>query len=115
VFISHDLAVVEHVCDRVAVMYLGRIVDLADTADLYGQQSHPYTEALISAAPEPDPDRRRQRIVLSGDPPSPESPPPGCPFHPRCPKVMERCHSEVPAERDIGRNGRRHLVRCHLY
>jgi peptide/nickel transport system ATP-binding protein len=115
VFISHDLAVVEHVCDRVAVMYLGRIVELADTADLYGRQSHPYTEALISAVPEPDPDRRRQRIVLSGDPPSPESPPPGCPFHPRCPKVMERCHSEVPAERDIGRDGRRHLVRCHLY
>jgi oligopeptide/dipeptide ABC transporter ATP-binding protein len=115
VFISHDLAVVEHVCDRVAVMYLGRIVELADTADLYGRQSHPYTEALISAAPEPDPDRRRQRIVLSGDPPSPEMPPPGCPFHPRCPKVMERCHTEVPADRDIGRDGRRHLVRCHLY
>jgi oligopeptide/dipeptide ABC transporter ATP-binding protein len=107
--------VVEHVCDRVAVMYLGRIVELANTADLYGRQSHPYTEALISAAPEPDRDRRRQRIVLSGDPPSPEAPPPGCPFHPRCPKVMEHCHSEVPAERDIGHDGRRHLVRCHLY
>jgi peptide/nickel transport system ATP-binding protein len=115
IFISHDLAVVEHVSDRVAVMYLGRVVELTSTPALYAKPAHPYTQALMSAAPEPDPERRSQRIVLTGEPPSPESPPPGCPFHPRCPQAMERCKSEVPVLRDIGAAGALHAVSCHLY
>ena len=115
VFISHDLAVVEHVSDRVAVMYLGHIVETTTAPALYARPAHPYTEALMSAAPDPDPERRAQRIVLSGEPPSPETPPPGCRFHPRCPKVMEQCKSVAPATRDIGGSGVPHLVNCHLY
>jgi peptide/nickel transport system ATP-binding protein len=115
VFISHDLAVVEHISDRVAVMYLGRLVELAERRRLYRQPAHPYTEALISAIPEPDADRRRQRIILSGDVPNPESPPPGCPFHPRCPKVFDRCRTERPATYDVGKPDDPHLVDCHLY
>jgi peptide/nickel transport system ATP-binding protein/oligopeptide transport system ATP-binding protein len=115
IFISHDLAVVEHVSDRVAVMYLGRIVETADTESLYRNPSHPYTRALISAIPQPDPARRRERIVLGGDIPSPEHPPAGCRFHPRCPQAMERCRSEVPRTTDLGAAGKPHLVDCHLY
>ena len=115
IFISHDLAVVEHVSDRVAVMYLGRIVETTDTATLYARPSHPYTQALMSAIPEPDPERRQGRIVLSGDMPSPEAPPPGCPFHPRCPKAMPQCRVETPKRIDIGTPDRPHLVDCHLY
>ncbi|MGE0119534.1 MAG: ABC transporter ATP-binding protein [Dongiaceae bacterium] len=115
VFISHDLAVVEHVSDRVAVMYLGRVVETTDTAALYARPAHPYTEALMSAVVEPDPARRAQRIVLQGDPPSPESPPTGCSFHPRCPKMMERCAREPPLLRNIGADGAPHRVSCHLY
>ncbi len=115
IFISHDLAVVEQVSDRVAVMYLGRIVETADTDRLYTKPGHPYTQALISAVPQPDPEARRARIVLGGDIPNPESPPPGCPFHPRCPKVMDRCRAEAPAPRDIGPGGPPHLVACHLH
>ncbi len=115
IFISHDLAVVEHVSDRVAVMYLGRIVETAATAALYARPSHPYTQALISAIPQPDPARRRARIVLSGDIPSPEHPPAGCRFHPRCPQALERCRSEPPATRDLGTADAPHLVDCHLY
>ncbi|MGH6932727.1 MAG: ABC transporter ATP-binding protein [Dongiaceae bacterium] len=114
IFISHDLGVVEHVADRVAVMYLGRVVEDADATALFGQARHPYTQALISAVLETDPDQRRQRIVLSGDPPSPESPPPGCPFHPRCPQAMARCKTDAPATRAIGA-GTAHQVSCHLY
>jgi oligopeptide/dipeptide ABC transporter ATP-binding protein len=115
IFISHDLAVVEHVSDRVAVMYLGHIVEMTTATALYAKPAHPYTEALMSAAPEPDPERRAQRIVLSGEPPSLEAPPPGCRFHPRCPKVMDRCRTDPPATRSIGNGDVRHLVNCHLY
>ncbi len=115
IFISHDLAVVEHVSDRVAVMYLGRIVETTDTESLYRQPAHPYTEALISAVPQPDPERDRTRIVLSGDIPNPESPPSGCPFHPRCPKVMATCPDALPSLKDIGDTAHPHLVACHLY
>jgi oligopeptide/dipeptide ABC transporter ATP-binding protein len=115
IFISHDLAVVEHVSDTVAVMYLGRIVETASADDLFARPSHPYTEALFSAVPRPDIERRAGRIVLEGEMPDPESPPSGCPFHPRCPKAMDICRTAVPAERDIGHAGRPHVVRCHLY
>jgi len=115
IFISHDLAVVEHVSDRVAVMYLGRIVETAPTETLYARPSHPYTQALISAIPQPDPAQRRARIVLSGDIPSPEQPPPGCRFHPRCPHVMEKCRTVVPGTTTLQGGASPHLVDCHLY
>ncbi|UEM24842.1 ATP-binding cassette domain-containing protein (plasmid) [Skermanella mucosa] len=114
-FISHDLAVIRYISDRVAVMYLGRIVELADVDTLYADPAHPYTRALLSAIPQPDPERRRARTVLAGDLPNPESPPPGCPFHPRCPAAMDHCRTVEPAERNIGTPDRPHLVSCHLY
>ena len=111
-FIAHNLAVVKHVSDRVAIMYLGRIVEFADADDVYRDPRHPYTRALISAIPEPNPQRVRERIVLSGDVPSPINPPSGCPFHPRCPHATERCRAEQPALREVaGRTG--HTVACH--
>ncbi|UEM07065.1 ATP-binding cassette domain-containing protein (plasmid) [Skermanella rosea] len=114
-FISHDLAVIRYISDRVAVMYLGRIVELADVDTLYADPAHPYTRALLSAIPQPDPERRRARTILAGDLPNPESPPPGCPFHPRCPAAMDHCRTLEPAERNIGTPDRPHLVSCHLY
>ena len=114
-FISHDLAVIRYISDRVAVMYLGQLVEVGTAAVIYEQPAHPYTQALLSAIPQPDPLRRSQRIVLEGDVPSPEDPPAGCPFHPRCPQAMDRCRSEIPLERDLGTDATPHRVRCHLY
>ncbi|MBN8891182.1 MAG: peptide ABC transporter substrate-binding protein [Rhodospirillales bacterium 70-18] len=110
-FISHDLAIVEHLTHRVAVMYLGKIVELADRAALFATPHHPYTRALLSAVPVPDPTVQRQRIILRGDVPSPINPPSGCRFHTRCPFVFDRCRSEEPLLRDVGL-GRRSA--CHL-
>jgi peptide/nickel transport system ATP-binding protein len=110
-FISHDLGVVEHVGHRIAVMYLGRIVELADRDALFGAPQHPYTEALLAAAPLPDPRAKRTQPIVEGEVPSPLDPPPGCPFHPRCPYAEARCRTEVPALRRLA-DGR--LAACHL-
>ncbi len=111
-FISHDLAIVEHLTHRVAVMYIGKIVELADRRTLFGASHHPYTRALLSAVPVPDPTVRRQRIILTGDVPSPVNPPSGCRFHTRCPFVFDRCRTEEPLLRPVGGAG--HLSACHL-
>ena len=111
-FISHDLAVVEHLTDRVAVMYLGRIVEIADRKAVFGRPHHPYTRALLSAISVPDPTARRDRMILEGDLPSPIDPPPGCPFHTRCPFAFARCRIEAPVLRPVG--GAAHLSACHL-
>jgi oligopeptide transport system ATP-binding protein len=113
-FITHDLAAVEFLAQRVAVMYLGQLVEVADRTTLFRTPRHPYTQALLSAAPVPDPvrQRSRRRIVLSGEVPSPVSPPSGCRFHPRCPVAIERCAQEVPPLRPVGPAGE--LVACHL-
>ena len=113
-FIAHDLSVVKHVSDRIAVMYLGRIVELADAQTLYRDARHPYTRALISAIPIADPRRRSERIVLGGDVPSPINPPAGCHFHPRCPYASERCRHEAPRLTDgAAPDMPEHSVACH--
>jgi peptide/nickel transport system ATP-binding protein len=118
-FVAHDLSVVEHISDRVAVMYVGKLVEVADTAALFGQPLHPYTEALLRAVPKPwrKPHHRRRapgssgaRTVLPGEVADPANPPPGCAFHPRCRYAVERCKVETPALRELGPN---HIVACH--
>jgi len=114
-FISHDLAVIQHVSDEIGVMYLGRIVEQATVGDLYAKPKHPYTQALMSAIPVPDPTAKHSRIVLEGDVPSPMNPPAGCPFHTRCAQVMEVCKTVVPPNINAGSKENPHQVSCHLH
>jgi oligopeptide transport system ATP-binding protein len=110
-FIAHDLKVVEHISTRVAVMYLGKMAEAAHAETLYQDPKHPYTRALLSAIPIPDPNFKKERIILRGDVPSPLNPPPGCYFHPRCPIAKENCKTEAPQLRELGGAG--HCVSCH--
>jgi oligopeptide/dipeptide ABC transporter ATP-binding protein len=111
-FIAHDLSMVRHICNRVAVMYLGVIVEMSDRDEVYDHPQHPYSKALLSAVPIPDPraTRARQRVILEGDVPSPSNPPAGCRFHPRCPIVGEECRVDIPKWREIAPG---HFVACH--
>ena len=112
-FVAHDLAVVEHISHRVAVMYLGRIVEMTDKTSLFEMPLHPYTEALLSAVPIPKASARgRKRVILTGDVPSPINPPPGCHFHTRCPYAMPRCKVDVPTLREVVPG---HFASCHLH
>ena len=111
IFISHDLNVVRHISDRVMVMYLGEVVEIGPTREIYAQACHPYTEALLAAMPSLDPDRRTRKAPLQGDPPNPIDPPSGCRFHTRCPKVFAPCAAHSPGGRAVGR---RHVAACHL-
>ena len=115
IFITHNLSVVEYISDRFAVMYLGRIVELASTEQIFENTMHPYTEALLSAIPVVDPDNKRSRIVLEGDVPNPVHPPEGCHFHPRCKKCMDICMHKKPELKRHMINGEEHFCACHLY
>jgi oligopeptide transport system ATP-binding protein len=110
-FISHDLSVVKHIADRVGVMYLGRLVEVAEKKEFYDNPLHPYSQALLSAIPKSDPTVRRDRIILKGDVPSPANPPAGCPFHTRCPSVMDVCRTVTPELRPTASG---HFAACHL-
>ena len=110
-FIAHDLSVVKHISDRIAVMYLGKIVEMADKGDLFNEPMHPHTQSLLSAIPEADPTKKKDRIILEGDVPSPVDPPSGCRFHPRCPKAFDKCSVEEPVFKNYGDN---HFAACHL-
>ncbi len=112
IIISHDLAVVEYICDRIAVMYLGKIVEMASYRETYTSPKHPYTQALLSAVPVPDLNAKSERIILGGDVPSPIDPPPGCRFNPRCPQCMDVCPRQEPQLKNLGAD---HWVACHLY
>ena len=114
IFITHDLSVTEYICDRVAVMYLGRVVELCRSEDLFAKNLHPYTEALLSAIPVADLDKKSERIVLQGDVPSPVNPPSGCPFHPRCRYAMDVCRTVVPPLKRYEVDGHDHYASCHL-
>ncbi len=114
-FISHDLSVIHHISDDVAVMYLGKIVEKADSESLYKNPKHPYTKALLSAIPTIDPENGKKRIYLEGDVPSPINPPKGCYFHPRCAQAMTMCRQERPVYRNVGTDKQEHFVMCHLY
>lgn len=111
-FISHNLDVIEYISDRIAVMYVGKIVEMGDTGKIYETPKHPYTQALLAAIPVPDPEAKKEEIILSGDVPSPSNPPPGCRFHPRCRYVMDICSKKEPPLRDIGG---KHYTACWLY
>ncbi|MGE8080414.1 ABC transporter ATP-binding protein [Peribacillus loiseleuriae] len=111
-FIAHDLGVVRHISDRVGVMYLGQLVEISESEGLYRNPLHPYTQALLSAVPIPDVTYKQERVILQGDVPSPVNPPTGCPFHTRCPKVMERCSNIRPKLKELEQG---HHVACHLY
>ena len=114
IFITHDLSVVKHISDDITVMYLGRIVELTDSGELFGNTLHPYTQALLSAIPVADVQKKKKRVPLQGDVPSPAKPPEGCTFHPRCPRCTERCRKERPELREYTVNGVSHFVACHL-
>ena len=114
IFITHDLSVVEYLADRIAVMYLGRVVELTSSEELFGNTLHPYTSALLSAIPVADVAKKKKRIPLQGDVPSPANPPSGCTFHPRCPECTERCRKERPMLEEYEINGVSHFVACHL-
>ena len=111
IFVAHDLSVVQHISDRVAVMYVGRIAEMAESIDLYSHPLHPYTEALMSSVPRPNPRLKKQRIIMEGDVADPGNPPPGCLFHPRCRYVQDRCKTEVPELREIKPD---HYAACHF-
>lgn len=112
IFVAHDLSVVRHISDRVLVMYLGKMAEQAETEELFSQPLHPYTRALMSAVPVPDPDIKRERVILQGDLPSPANPPSGCTFHTRCPMAMDICKQQIPEWKEAKPQ---HLVACHLY